>query len=269
VVEWFDEAIACRKLPPVIIAVPDGTAHGYYSHHAPNTFFLNSSFGDMTDFVMNDVWDFMVRLYSIRPEREAHVLFGYSMGGYAAFNIGMQHRDCFGVAVGVFPPLNLRWENRAGHYMADFDPYDWGWASQVNKVHIVTGFYHMFRHPFDVNIRPGYGHSPMAIQAVSEGNPIELLDRTALRDGQLQMYIAYGGCDEFNVDAQVESFLYLAHFRGIGIGVGYAPHGRHNLATAHALFPGILEWLTPRLAPYSPVLGTITRERKERADHSH
>lgn len=260
VVEWFDTAIADGKLPPVVIAVPDGTVQGYYCAHEPNTFFLNSSYGDFQDYVINDIWDFMIRMYSIRPERGAHVLFGYSMGGYAAYNIGLQHRDCFGVVVGIFPPLNMRWENKSGHYMADFDPMDWGWASQINKVHLTTGFYHMFRHPFDVGIRPGFGHSPMAIQAVSEDNPIEMVDRTSLRHGQLEMYVAYGGCDEFNVDAQVDSFLYLLKFRGIGIGVGYSPHGRHNLATAHSLFPGIVEWLTPRLAPYSPMLGTLKCE---------
>src|SRR5207247_539560 len=74
--------------------------------------------------------------------------------------------------------------------------------------------------------------------------------RTGLHDGDLEMYVAYGGHDEFNIDAQVESFLYLAKCRGITVGVGYDPHGHHDYATARRLIPGIIEWLGPRLAPY-------------------
>ena len=38
------------------------------------------------------------------------------------------------------------------------------------------------------------------------------------------------------------------------VGVGYAPNGKHDLGTALQLVPGIIKWLGPVLAPYSPTL---------------
>jgi hypothetical protein len=57
------------------------------------------------------------------------------------------------------------------------------------------------------------------------------------------MYVAYGGQDQFNIDAQAESFLYRARQRGLTVGTGYDPRGRHNQATARRLLPGIIDWL--------------------------
>jgi len=79
-----------------------------------------------------------------------------------------------------------------------------------------------------------------------------MLDSYDLREGELGMYIGYGGRDQFNIDAQVESFLYRARQRGLTVGVGYDPDGKHDLATALRLMPAALEWLYPRLAPYAP-----------------
>ena len=73
-----------------------------------------------------------------------------------------------------------------------------------------------------------------------------------LKPGELDMYIGYGGKDEFNVDAQVESFLYAARERGLEVGVGYLPNGRHNVKTVYQLFPGMVDWLAVRLMPFAP-----------------
>jgi hypothetical protein len=100
---------------------------------------------------------------------------------------------------------------------------------------------------------PLYGrHNPDTAVLVSRENPIEMLDAYDVREGQLAMYIGYGGLDEFNIDAQVESFLYHARQRGLTVAVGYDPRGKHDLATALRLLPGALDWLGPRLAPYAP-----------------
>src|SRR5207244_8206233 len=100
---------------------------------------------------------------------------------------------------------------------------------------------------------------------ISRENPIELIDRTRLRNGELAMYVAYGGRDEFNIDAQVESFLYLCKFRGITVAVGYDPIGQHDLDTAKRLLPDIYRWLSTLLAPYAPPMyldGGRHRERR-------
>ena len=69
---------------------------------------------------MCDVWNFM-RDGSIRPEAQAHVLAGVSMGGGAAFNKAIKYRDRCKIALAIFPPLNTRWMDCKGRYMANFD----------------------------------------------------------------------------------------------------------------------------------------------------
>jgi hypothetical protein len=64
------------------------------------------------------------------------------------------------------------------------------------------------------------------------------------------MYIAYGGKDEFNIDAQVESFLYRCKQRGLTVAVGYDPKGHHDIPTAVRLMPDLFDWLGAQLAPY-------------------
>jgi hypothetical protein len=81
-------------------------------------------------------------------------------------------------------------------------------------------------------------------------NPIEQIDRYGLQDGELAMYVAYAGHDEFNLDAQAESFLYLARCRGIRVDCAYDRWGHHNQRTAFRLLPGTLDWLGQKLSPF-------------------
>ena len=249
-----DEAIFTGKLPPLIVAAPDGTIKGEPNVFDTGSCFLNSSAGDFEEYLLQDVWDFVVYHYPIRPEREAHILAGASMGGFSAYNLAFKHREGFGVVIGIFPPLNLRWVNREGKYFAEFDPKDWGWRTQVNQGHKIIGRFLgglpqvRLHRAFD----PLLGGGADALNEVSRENPIEMIDRLQVLPGELCMYVAYGGKDEFNVSAQVESFLYLARWRGLKVKVGYEPDGRHNVATAKKLFPGIVNWLAPLIAPYSP-----------------
>jgi S-formylglutathione hydrolase FrmB len=249
----LDEAICSGKLPPLIAAAPDGSLVGEPSGCSPGSFFLNSKAGDFEDFVLQDVWDFICQHYPIRAERCAHVLAGVSMGGFAAFNFGIKHREAFGIVIGLFPPLNLRWMDKKGNYFANFDPCDWGWRTDLKHAHQpIARFYGGL---VTVSLRqvidPIFGRSEEALAEVMKENPIEMVDRYGLHEGELEMYVAYGAQDEFNIDAQVESFLYLAKCRGLTVGVGYEPHGHHDMHTARRLAPGIVDWLAPRLAPYA------------------
>jgi hypothetical protein len=94
------------------------------------------------------------------------------------------------------------------------------------------------------------GHGPDAMLKLSRINPIEVMDQYDLKPGELDLYVAYGGKDEFNIMAQVESFLYRARERGITVGVGYDPNGRHDEATARGLLDGALQWIAPLVASY-------------------
>jgi S-formylglutathione hydrolase FrmB len=257
-----DEAITSGHLPPVIIAAPDGSIKGEPSLHQPASFFINSDAGDFENWVLNDVWDFMNSHFPIRPEREAHMLAGVSMGGGAAFDLGIRNRDCFGLVAGIFPPLNLRWMDCDGNYMGKFNPHRWAWRDRITHPHEPVAIFAAGAVKIRLShlIEPLFGQGDQAIVEISRHNPIELIDRTRLRNGELEMFVAYAGKDEFNIDAQVESFLYLAKHRGLGVHVIYDPQGHHDAATASKMMPHLMEWLAPRLAPYSPPLEYIARK---------
>lgn len=253
VVPLIDAAICSGKLPPLILAAPDGSLKGEPCACSPGSFFLNTKAGDFEDFVLQDVWDFLCKHYPIHCDRGAHVLAGVSMGGFAAYNFAMRHKDAFGVAIGIAPPLNLRWMNKKGEYFANFNPKDWGWRTDLKRSHeAIARFYGgLIKLRLTQVIDPIFGRSEEAMEELIRENPIEMLGRYGIHDGDLEMYVAYGGKDEFNIDAQVESFLYVCKHRGITVGVGYEPNGRHDQRTAEKLVPGIVDWLAVRLAPYS------------------
>jgi len=252
-VDIFDRGISAGKLPPMIVVAPDGSLKGRPSLLWAGNAFLNTLAGRFGDYLMEDVWNFVFSNYPIRPEREAHVLAGVSIGGGNGFTLAIKHRDRVGVVFGVFPPLNLRWVDCHGNYAGNFDPCCWGWRTDVSRGREVLARFYLV---FPVRLRgvayPLYGRGSDAIAKISAQNPIELLEAYDVRPGDLQMYVAYAGRDQFNIDAQVESFLYRARQRGLCIGVGYEPRGRHDARTAKLLAPGIVEWLGPRLAPYAP-----------------
>ncbi len=67
--EAFDSAIACGRLPPTIIVVPDGSKRGRGTLFGPNPLFLNSDVGPFEDYLIRDIWCFVRSQYPIRPER--------------------------------------------------------------------------------------------------------------------------------------------------------------------------------------------------------
>jgi hypothetical protein len=253
VAELFDQAIVSGKIGPVIVAAPDGSIDGYACNRNAGCFFINSKAGRFEDYIIDDLWNFMVKNYPIRPEREAHVLAGASMGGFGAFNLGMKYRDRFKIVIGVFPPLNLRWLDCHCRYQADFDPCCWGWRTCIDPEEIVArAFYGLIPVRLKVLTERIVGSGPDAVAKLSEENPIEMLERLDIRPGDLDMYLGYGGRDNYNIDAQVDSFLYVAKQRGLCVEVEFLPDGGHDSRTAQRLFPGILRWLAPMLAPYCP-----------------
>ncbi len=250
-VKLIDKAIVCGDLPPVIVAIPDGSIYGKPEICFAGSFFVNSKAGNFGDFITQDVWNFLVEHFPIRPEPEAHVLFGASMGGMGAYNLGFSHRDQFKVIIGLLPPLNLRWVDCHGQYHGPFDPDCWGWRTELRPHEVIARF-------FGIPIRMGQlthytiGGLPDAIERLSLENPVEMIDRLNVQPGELEMYVAYGGKDQFNINTQVESFLYVAEKRGLKVDVGYEPNGRHGPRTAKQLLPGIFRWLNERLEPYAP-----------------
>jgi pimeloyl-ACP methyl ester carboxylesterase len=250
VVPYFDQAIACGKLPPFILAAPDGSLQGKPSWHRSASFWANTRAGHFEDFVMTDVWNFLLETFPIRPEREAHALVGVSMGGAGAFALAIKHRDRVKIAIGFMPALNVRWVDCHDKYNRPFDPCCWGWRTKLNECEVIGRPAPFLKMRFKVLFDPLIGRGCDAIAELSRINPIEIMDEYDLRDGELDLFIGYGGKDEFNIPAHVESFLYRAKERGVTVGVTYDPNGHHNLASGKKLLPPALEWIAPLVEPY-------------------
>ncbi len=250
----FDKAIVCGDLPPMIVASPDGSIKGNSSLFSGGSFYLNTQAGRFEDFLVVDCWNFVVTHFLVRPEPEAHILAGASMGGFAAFNLGIKYRDRFKVVAGIMPGLNLRYVDCHGRYFADFDPNCTGYSDRYRPHYAIGRFAgglivvkqaHM--------LGPLYSGDRREIaQQVGRESPIEMLDAYDLKPGQLSMFIGYAGKDEFNLDAQAESFLYAAAQRGITPKAVVVPNGRHNSETGLRMMPALAEWLKPQIAPYAP-----------------
>jgi hypothetical protein len=113
-------------------------------------------------------------------------------------------------------------------------------------------FYGIIKVPLRRLVYPLFGRGPQAVAKISHVNPIEMLDYYDVQRGQLSMFIAYGSKDEFNMDAQSESFIFHARERGLAITTLCDPEGRHNSATARKFLMPTVHWLAPQVAPFSP-----------------
>ncbi|HEX3315353.1 MAG TPA: alpha/beta hydrolase-fold protein [Gemmataceae bacterium] len=240
-VRLFDQAIYEGRMPPMILAAPDGSIHGQASFAIPATFWADSKAGAFERYLMCDVWNYLHENFPIRPEREAHSITGVSMGGGAAVGLAIKYRDRFKTAVGMMPLVNIRYVDCHGKYRTDFDPQCWAMRERFHGAEAL-GKRRMFTLRFDTLFTPLYGRGEKAICGMSEINPMEIMERENLQNGELNMYIAYGGKDQFNIAAQVESFLYVARQRGIDITVDYDSEGRHDLATGLRMFPRAVAW---------------------------
>lgn len=251
----FDQAMCCGELPPAIIAVPDGSIRGRPTLFSAGSFFINSKAGAFEDYVIKDAIPFVESHFPIRPEREAHVLMGASMGGFGAYNLGIKYRCYFSIVVGIFPPLNLRWLDCHCKYRhTEFDPCCWGWRQEIRPCEVIARFYCVVPIRLKRMVTPLYGRDKEeALAGITRENPIEMLKTYDVQPGQLAMYVGYGGKDQFNIHSQVESFLYVAKCRGLCVDSEFLPDGKHDLKTGLRLFPGAAAWLAPRLAPFSPL----------------
>jgi hypothetical protein len=55
----------------MIIAAPDGSVRGKVAVLTSGSFFLNSRAGNFEDYIIQDVYSFVLANYPVRPEREA------------------------------------------------------------------------------------------------------------------------------------------------------------------------------------------------------
>jgi S-formylglutathione hydrolase FrmB len=197
---------------------------------------------------MGDVWGFVTRSFPILPEREAHALMGCSMGGAAAFTLAIKHRDRVRTAIAFMPPLNLRYVDCRGGYHTAFDPECFALRERIGPFDSL-GRRRLFALRFNGLFAPMFGRGTQAIAGISDVNPLEVMERCDLRPGELDLYVAYGGKDEFNIAAQVDSFLYFARRRGVEVEVDFDPSGKHDLASGRKQQLRALQWAAQRVPP--------------------
>jgi S-formylglutathione hydrolase FrmB len=250
----LDRAMANGQIPPAIIVVPDGSVDGDGCRTRAGSFFINSNAGRFEDYIMQDVWAFVTNNFPIRAERKSHILLGVSMGGGAAFRLGIRYKDRVGLVAGFFPPVNTRYVDCHGRYLTKFDPNCQSLRTDLSRGHEVIGrFYLVFPITLKRLLDPIYDRKdPDALNQLSRENPFEMLDTADLHDGELPMFIGFGGRDEFNIDAQVESFLFKTKQMGLTVQFAYDPNGHHNYATYARLLPYLFDWLNVRMGQDAP-----------------
>lgn len=247
----LDRLIRSGAFPPAIIAAPDGLADGRNRPADPHTFFLNGKLGRFEDHLLSEVMPLLASHYSIRPEPAAHGLFGYSGGGLGAASIALRRPDVFGSVAVVSAPLNLRYTTCNGDVRADFDPATFRWKTSYDPDEIVGVFnFGLKKEPARKHIAPAFGDDPAEVFArVTAINPADLLFTASPQPGRPAMFVGYGGRDNWNFDAQSESFLWLARRRGFPVDSEPDPIGRHALPYFHRGDDAAFHWLGCHLLP--------------------
>jgi S-formylglutathione hydrolase FrmB len=249
----IDDGIRAGRLPPMIVAAPDGSIRGRAGFFNTGSFYLNGAKGNFEDYVIHDVWEFVNRNFAVHPHRNARVIAGASMGGFGAFNLGIKHREKFGHLVGIMPPLNLRYSDCHGSHRTDYDPDCFQLKTTHRRREVVARLYGVFFVRSRRLMDPVVGRRhPDPTGFIAAENPYEMLTAYDVRPGEFGMFIGYGTEDEFNIDAQVESFLDAAAARGIRPAVVTVHGGRHNLETALKMFPAFGHWLWQQVGAHVP-----------------
>jgi S-formylglutathione hydrolase FrmB len=206
--------------------------------------------GRFEDHLVQEVVPFLVRTYSIRPERQAHGVLGVSAGAYGAMSLALRHRDVFGAVATLAAPLNLRYSTQDGRSSEDFNPATYRWNEQYDPNQVVARWYLGLRRTrASKYVAPVFGEGPDVLDRIKATNPADLLFSTNLQPGELAMYVNYPARDNYNFDAQDESFAWLAAQKGVSVELERVPCGRHNL---HYLKPQHIPaflWLGRHLLP--------------------
>ncbi len=248
----LDRLILAGQCPPVIVAAPDGIfGTPEPLHRKQHSLFINSRNGRFEDHVIQEVIPLLTANFSIRPEREAHALIGISAGGYGAVSTAIGHHDYFGAVATLAGSLNLRYFNSEGYYFDNFDPATYRWNDRYDPDAVIGKYYHgLYRIRAKRFMAPVFGDGDI-LPELAQTNPADRLLASDLQPGQLAIYANYGGRDNFNFDAQVESFAWIAATRGIAVTLDRDPQGTHSLRYLRDNMERMLLWLGKHILPPS------------------
>jgi hypothetical protein len=247
----LDRMIMTGQFPAAVVAIPDGLIEGENRIREPHSLFINGVRGRFEDHLVQEVYPFLISHYSIRPEAEAHALLGVSGGGLGAASIALRYPSLFGVVATLAAPLNLRYTTCMNDSRANFDPATYRWKTTYDPEEIVGAFYFGLRRiRAKTYVEPVFGTDVNAIPSyVAAVNPADLLFTANPQAGRPAMYINYGGRDNWNFDAQAESFVWLAQSRAFPVDAEKDPHARHSLLYFMRNHTRAYRWLATHLLP--------------------
>jgi S-formylglutathione hydrolase FrmB len=251
----IDHLIEAGELPPLLVACPDGSYGGWNPLNAKHSLYINGLGGRFGDHILQEVLPFLTANYSIRPERKAHALVGFSAGGFGAMSMAIEHRDYFGSVATLAGPINLPIFKFKDAYLVDFQPTTYRWKNRYNPNEIIGVFYGgLMRVRARRFMEPVFGGGDAVADRIRRANPADLIFSTDLQPGELAIYVNYPGRDNFNFDAQAESFQWLAARKGIEITLVRDPEAKHRLSYFRDNMRPAFQWLGQHLL--SPVYPT-------------
>lgn len=265
VIHQLDAAIVRGDLPPLVAAAPDGSMQCTLTRPLHSgSWFINSAKGRYEDYLVQDVMGFITRTYSIRPERDAHVIAGWSMGGFAAYNTGMKHPELFRILIGVSANLDLRHCDGKGGLRGEFDPATSRRFDSLKGMHVM-GFYKNYPVPIYCHkiYCPVFGKGAAGAARMAQESPAELLNYLKVPHDAYDWMVAYGGRDEYNIDAQTASFVHAAREKGVNINVRYNPQGRHIWCYVPEALPDVFRWTGERLRALIPNVDSGAAAQKQ------
>jgi S-formylglutathione hydrolase FrmB len=251
VVRDLDRMIQAGEFPPAVVVVPDGLISGENRVRNPHSLFINGRLGRFEDHLLQETLPFVTSHYSIRPEREAHAILGASAGGFGGASIGLRHAETFGAIATLGAALNLRYTTCNDNTLEDFNPATFRWKTQYDPDEVVGKFYFgLDRVPARKYVSPVFGDDVASVPArIAAVNPADLLYTTHPQPGRPFMYVNYAGRDNWNFDAEAESFLWIARQIGYPVDSYRDPGARHSLSYFHSNHVPALCWLAKHLAP--------------------
>jgi enterochelin esterase-like enzyme len=250
VLKELDRMMSLGEIPAAVIAAPDGTNNGKNQITCGHSLWVNGLGGRFEDHIVGEIVPFMAGTFSLRPEREARALLGVSAGGFGAMTIALRHRDIFGVVATIGGPLNVRYNNQQGVYGDDFDPATYRERTEYEPEMIIAYYYlGLVRRRAREFFEPVFGAGPDVSGKVVRDNPADVLRATDIRPGELTIHVNYPSLDNYNFDAQNQSFIWLASHRGLSVDVRVVPGAQHNLTYIEREVPPTCRWLGSHLLP--------------------
>jgi len=218
-VDWVDQGnlqaivdglIAGHRLPPVIIAMPDG---------GPNSWYMDSAVGsgNVATAVEQDLPAYIERTWRARTDRRGRVIAGYSMGGYGALRFALMAPERYAAAAAM-----------SGAF----------WTDVTNDTKFDEGIQRVFQGAFG---RPFDAHRFVA------ANPMTLAG--ALRHGGPvpAIYLTCGRQDRYHLDQEQAVMARRLTALHIPVETALTP-GDHDWDTWSAALPATLEFLARSFA---------------------